>query len=162
MKHKIISTLFITGAVLALATSCSCNKKFIGFSYGDKSYYTHVEKTVLTRYDNIEAKPTSSIYVEMPTTYNLWDIYLVSDFSSDITSTHFFRTTINAEATISYKYNCTISNGVIQIEETKSCSQENYYDLSFLNRASNKISLSQYTTTKNYVFLSGEVTLYYA
>ena len=161
MKHKIISTLFITGAVLALATSCSCNKKFIGFSYDDKNYYTHVEKVVLTRYDDIGTK-TGSIYVEMPTTYNLWDIYLVSDFSSDITSTHFSRTTINAEATISYKYNCTISDSVVRIEEVKSCSQENYYDLSFLNRASNKISLSQYTTTKNYVFLSGEVTLYYA
>lgn len=162
MKHKIISTLFITGAVLAFATSCSCNKNFIGFDYDGKSYYTHVEKTILTRYDNIEAKPTSSIYVEAPTDYILSYIYLVSDSTSDITSTQYFATSINAEATISYKYNCTISNGVIQIKETKSCSQENYYDLSFLNKASKKISLSQYTTTKNYVFLSGEVTLYYA
>ena len=161
MKHKIISTLFITGAVLALATSCSCDKKFIGFSYGDKNYYTHAEKVVLTRYDNTETK--TSIYVEMPTNYNLWDICLVSDSTtSDITSTQYFRTSINAEATISYNYSCTISDSAIRIEEVKSCSQENYYDLSFLNRASNKISLSQYTTTKNYVFLSGEVTLYYA
>lgn len=161
MKHKIISTLFITGAVLALATSCSYDKKFVGFSYDGKNYYTHVEKVVLTRYDDIGTK-TGSIYVEMPTTYNLSDIYLVSDFSSNITSTHYFRTSINAEATISYNYSCTISDSIIRIEEVKSCSQENYYDLSFLNRASNKISLSQYTTTKNYVFLSGEVTLYYA
>jgi|GEM_PF-6227355 len=161
MKHKIISTLFITGSVLALATSCSYNKKFIGFSYNDKNYYTHVEKVVLTRYDDIATK-TGSIYVESPSTYILSDIYLVSDSSNDITSTQYFKTTINAEATISYKYSCTISDSVVRIEETKSCSQENYYDLSFLNRASNKISLSQYTTTKNYVFLSGEVTLYYA
>ena len=162
MKHKIISTLFITGAVLAFATSCSCNKNFIGFSYDGKSYFTHVEKTVLTRYDNIGTKPTNSIYVEAPTDYILRGIYLVSDSTSDITSTQYFATSINAEAAISYKYNCTISSGVIQIEETKSCSQENYYDLSFLNKASEKISLSQYTTTKSYVFLSGEVTLYYA
>ena len=160
MKHKIISTLFITVAVLALATSCSYNKKFIGFSYDDKNYYTHVEKVVLTRYDNIETK--TSIYVEMPSSYNLGYIYLVSDSTEDVTSTQYFRTTINAEAVISYKYSCTISDSIVQIEETKSCSQENYYDLSFLNKASNKISLSQYTTTKNYVFLSGEVTLYYA
>lgn len=162
MKHKIISTLFITGAVLAFATSCSCNKNFIGFDYDGKSYFTHVEKTILTRYDNIDAKPTSSIYVEAPTDYILSYIYLVSDSTSDITSTQYFATSINVEATISYKYNCTISNGIVQIKETKSCSQENYYDLSFLNKASKKISLSQYTTTKSYVFLSGEVTLYYA
>lgn len=162
MKHKIISTLFITGIVLAFATSCECNKNFIGFSYDGKSYFTHVEKTILTRYDNIDAKPTSSIYVEAPTDYILWDISLVSDSTSDITSTQYLATSINAEATISYKYNCTISDGIVQIEEIKSCSQENYYDLSFLNKASKKISLSQYTTTKNYVFLSGEVTLYYA